>query len=533
MDFEKSGGSEINQEIVVEMKGITKRFPGIVANDRVDFQLLKGEIHAVLGENGAGKSTLMSILAGLYTPDEGEIILDGKKTIFRSPGDARRSGVGMIFQHFMLIENHTVAENIILGVDGASFFLDKSKIDSSIRELSLKYQLNVDPQAYIWQLSVGELQRVEILKSLYRNARILIMDEPTAVLTPQETSELMSTLRVLADTGNSIVFISHKLEEVMKIADRVTVLKNGKVQGEPPGPILKSETTKEKLAFLMIGRESSLARKRKKPSNDKVAFSISDLYITGERGVMVINGLNLAIMQGEILGIAGVAGNGQKYLAEAINGLMPVKSGSIKLFGEEIIGLNPREVHKRGVGFIPEDRIGMGLVSKLGLSDNMALRDYFKKPFSSGCLLNYGYINGFSQSLVRDYNIKAPEGNQPVGAMSGGNLQKILLARELSSNPKLIIAVHPSRGLDIGAVEFVHNKLIEAGKNGSAILLISEDLDELLMLSDRIAVIYEGRIIDEPIVSEKARISDIGLLMSGVLPSKDSADRKNEQDVKK
>jgi general nucleoside transport system ATP-binding protein len=499
------------------MRGITKYFPGITANEDVDFALRRGEIHALLGENGAGKSTLMSILAGLYYPDRGVITLDGKAVRFTSPGDALKAGIAMIYQHFMLVEAHTVGENIVLGLGSAGFLLDRGRIRRELGEIASRYQLSIDPDAAIWQLSVGEQQRVEILKALYRNARILIMDEPTAVLTPQETQDLFSTLRILAEAGSSIVFISHKLNEIMEIAHRITVLKGGRLVGT----VDREAASYGELARMMVGRELSPARERQGGGSGETVLSVEEVAALNERGLPALKKVSFKIGAGEVLGLAGVAGNGQKELAAALNGLMKIASGRITLGGREMTGLGPREIRRRGVAFIPEDRLGMGLVPNLPVQDNMMLRDYWHQPFSRGPFIDDKAVEEFSARRIQEYGIVTPRQGSPVRSMSGGNLQKILISREFSGDPALIVAVHPTRGLDVGAVEFVHERLLQEKARGAAIFLICEDLDELLDLSDRIAVIYEGSIMGI-VAREEAKIDEIGLMMSGASRGKPS-----------
>lgn len=498
------------ETLLLEMKGITKRFPGIVANDGISFSLRAGEIHALLGENGAGKSTLMSILAGLYFPDEGQILIDGRPVSFKSPRDALKKGIGMIYQHFMLVEAHTVAENIILGEE-KGFFLKKSSIEDEVRRLSEQYQLSLKADAPVWQLSVGEQQRVEIVKSLYRKARILIMDEPTAVLTPMEIRELFRTLRLLTEAGNAVVFISHKLDEVMEIAGRVTVLKSGKVAGSVP----VSETSKEALANMMVGREITLSRKTGGPPEEQPALTVKGLCVRGEKGLPALSDVSFEIRKGEILGVAGVAGNGQKELAAALNGMVKIESGSVSIFDEDLTGRGSREHYQKGAAFIPEDRLGTGLVPNLDIEDNMILRGYWSAPFSKGPVLQQDAISDFTTRLIDEYSIKVPARRSPVKSLSGGNLQKIIFSRELASGPKVLVAVHPTRGLDIGAVEFVRQKLLSEKARGAAVLLISEDLEELLDLSDRVAVIFKGRIMGI-CDARTATVDGIGLMMSGV-----------------
>ncbi len=503
-------GNMEEQAFLLEMKGITKRFPGIVANDGISFSLKAGEIHALLGENGAGKSTLMSILAGLYFPDEGQIFLEGAPVSFQSPRDALKKGIGMIYQHFMLVEAHTVSENIILGEE-KSYILDKSGIEEEIKRLSEEYQLPVKADTPVWRLSVGEQQRVEIVKALHRKARILIMDEPTAVLTPMEIKDLFRTLRLFTEAGNAIVFISHKLDEVMEIAHRVTVLKNGKVAGT----VAVNETSEEQLAHMMVGREITLSRRTGEQPGEQVALSVQSLSVDGEKGIPALSEVTFEVRKREILGLAGVAGNGQRELAAALCGLMKIQSGNISLLGQDVTHKSPRELYEKGMAFIPEDRLGTGLVPNLNVEDNMILRGYWRPPFSKGSFLQANVIGDFTARLIEEYSIKVPSRSSNVKSMSGGNLQKILFSRELASEPKVLVAVHPTRGLDIGAVEFVRQKLLSEKKRGTAVFLISEDLEELLDLSDRVAVIFKGRIMDIRDAHE-TNIDEIGLLMSGI-----------------
>ncbi|WP_258360718.1 ABC transporter ATP-binding protein [Moorella sulfitireducens (nom. illeg.)] len=493
---------------LVEMRGITKVFPGVVANDGVNLSIQAGEIHALLGENGAGKSTLMSVLTGLYRPDGGEIYIDGQKVNFRSPRDAIAAGIGMVHQHFRLVGPFTVTENVALGLKGG-LRLNLNKLAGEIAALSKEYGLQVEPQARIWQLSVGEQQRVEIIKLLYRHARVLILDEPTAVLTPQEARDLYRTLKKMAARGCAVIFITHKLQEVMDAADTITILRGGKTVAT----VKKNETSEKDLARMMVGRE--ILWQVSKPAarkGDKV-LEIKNLKALNDRGLPALKGINLTVHTGEILGIAGVAGNGQRELAEAIAGLRPCQDGMITVAGQELGQCDPCRVINAGVGYIPEDRLGMGLVPNLGAVDNLLLKEY-RHPRWGRVFLNRLAARDWAKELIERFQVKTAGLNAPVKLMSGGNLQRLLLAREISNRPRLLVAVYPARGLDVGATETVHRLLLEQRAAGTAILLISEDLEELFRLADRIAVMYEGEITGLMGV-EEARIEDIGLMMAG------------------
>lgn len=494
----------------IRMEGITKRFPGVVANRGIDFSVLKGEIHALLGENGAGKTTLMKILNGLYQPDVGQIWIDGQRVNVRSPRDAIDLGIGMLHQHFMLVQSHTVAENIILGLDTPRFSLHLGQVEKDIARLAEHYHLQVDPRAKIWQLSVGEQQRVEILKALYRGARILILDEPTAVLTPQEAQELFKTLRSMVSEGHTVVFISHKLGEVMSVANRITVLRRGEVVDT----VFVSQTNKEDLARMMVGREVLFRLRKRESEPGDVVLEIDGLTALSDRGLEALRGVSLTVRSGEILGVAGVAGNGQRELAEAIVGLRPVTGGRISVAGADVTNRPPREVMDRGVGYIPEDRIGSGLVVNLSVAENLILKCYREPPICSGFFLDGDAISAHAEELVQAYDVMTPGIDTRTRLLSGGNLQKLILAREISSRPSLMVAVHPTRGLDVGATEAVRRLLLEQRDSGAGIVLISEDLDELLSMSDRIAVLYEGRIMGV-VESEGARVEALGLMMAG------------------
>ena len=493
-----------------EMRGITKRFPGVLANDKVDFAGRKGEIHALLGENGAGKSTLMNMLNGLYRPDEGQILIDNRPVWFNSPRHAIKQGIGMVHQHFMLVPTQTVAENLILGLDSPRFFINYRTIEREVAELSEKFGLAVEPAAKIWQLSVGEQQRVEILKMLYQGAKILIMDEPTAVLTPQEAVDLFKTLRNMAATGHTIVFINHKLDEVLAVADRVTVMRRGRVAATVEG----SQTSKAELARLMVGREV-LFRIQKTPAQPGPALLVIEhLSCDNDRGLPALRNLSLTVHSGEVLGIAGIAGNGQTELAEVMTGLRSATAGRVEVQGRDVTNEPATAAIDEGLAYIPADRNGVGSSPNLDLADNLILKSYRQPPIGQGWRLDLALIHSQAEQLVKQFDVKTPSVKTPARLLSGGNLQKLILAREISRQPKVIIAVYPVRGLDVGAIEAIHQMLIDERDRGAGILLISEDLDELLSLSDRIAVMHQGQIIGE-VPPEDERVNEIGLMMAG------------------
>ncbi len=494
----------------VRMVDIVKRFPGVLANDHVDLEVRRGEVHVLLGENGAGKSTLMSILSGLYYPDAGKIFVHGRPVSIGSPRDAIRLGIGMVHQHFMLVPVMTVTENVVLGLKEPRFFLDLSKTERRLAELSTRYGLRVDPQARIWQLSVGEQQRVEILKMLYRGAGILILDEPTAVLTPQEVGDLFNTLRRMAGEGQSILLISHKLDEVMAIADRITVLRKGR----RVATVERAGTDKDELVQMMVGREVSLHVEKEAHAPGQVVLETVGLSALGDKGLPALRGVSLAVRAGEIVGVAGVAGNGQRELAEVLTGLRPCSSGAVRIAGKELANCTPRQAIDVGVGHVPEDRLGTGLVPNLSVADNLIMKAYRTEQLARGILLDPKAIIKFAQELVQEYGVVAPSIEAPVKLLSGGNLQRVLLAREISSLPAVLIAMHPTRGLDIGATEAIHRLLLKLRAIDTGILLISEDLDEILDLSDRVVVLYEGEITGEVLTAE-ADISELGLMMAG------------------
>jgi len=514
LDTPKSVSSETPP--VVFMRNIVKRFPGVLANDHVNFELRHGEIHALLGENGAGKSTLMNVLAGLYRQDSGTIYINGTPVSFSSPRDAIEAGIGMIHQHFMLVPSQTVTENILLGLSKPRFRLNLQEYDRVIADLGEQYGLKVDPQAKIWQLSVGEQQRVEILKMLYRGADVLIMDEPTAVLAPQEIEDLFKTLRAMTQKGKSIIFISHKLQEIMEIADRVTVLRRGKVtaQGLDAGGI-----TRQELARLMVGREVIFHIEKEARTPGEVVLEVRDIHAENDKGLPALNGVSLEVRAGEILGLAGVAGNGQRELAQVITGMRKCTSGEVLLQGEAISNRSPRFGIQRGVAHVPEDRTHVGTAPNLSVTDNVIMKTYRKPPIARHGLLNRLAATQFAKDLKKAYDIIVPTVETPVRLLSGGNLQRVILAREISGKPALLVAVQPTRGLDVGAIEGVQRLLLAQREAGAAILLISEELEELLALSDRVAVIYEGKIMGEVPIHEgepeESLIETIGLMMTG------------------
>ena len=494
-----------------EMRGIVKRFPGILANDHVDFSCQVGSVHALLGENGAGKSTLMNVLAGLYRPEGGEIYVGGKHVSFHSPQDAIANGIGMIHQHFMLVPSHSVAENVVLGLKQPRFFLNLSKVEEQVAALGEQYSMSVNPRAKIWELSVGEQQRVEVLKMLFRGAKILVMDEPTAVLTPQEVESLFHTLRNMTANGHTIVFISHKLDEVVAIADHVTVMRRGKVTA---ANVPSKGITKSQLAKLMVGREVLFQIEKKKAEPGEVTLSVENLCADNDRGLPALRNLSLQLRSGEILGIAGVAGNGQRELAETLTGLRQPTSGKMMLGNTPLNShTNWMEVGKQ-LGHVPEDRSAVGSIPDLSVAENLILKNFNRSPIAAGWSINSSAVHTNAVHLVDEYKVATPSVETLARMLSGGNLQKLILARETSGNPKLMIAVHPTRGLDVGATEGVHKLLVKQRDAGAALLLISEDLDELLSLSDRIAVIYEGQLVGE-MPAEGADIRAIGLMMAG------------------
>ena len=497
----------------MEMINITKRFPGVIANSHVNFDVRSGEVHALLGENGAGKSTLMKILYGLYQPEEGEIRLDSSPVTIHSPVDSIGLGIGMIHQHFMLVESLTVAENVALGLPSSRGLLtDLDKVSERIVELAKIYGLGVDPDAYIWQLAVGQQQRVEIIKALYRGAALLILDEPTAVLTPQEVDEFFVTMRQMVQDGHALIFISHKLHEVLDISQRVSVLRDGHMVGTIP----TKDATKNSLAEMMVGREVGIKKKRIQTDTSTTRLILKDVSADGDRGTPALKNISLDVRSGEILGLAGVSGNGQKELAEVISGLRPATSGQILLDGEDVTGKSPKELMDRSLSYIPEERMRDGMIKEFNVAENLILREHDMQPFSKDGILDLKTISDHARLMIISYNVKTPSQETLVKNLSGGNIQKLVLAREISRKPHTLIAAQPTRGLDIGATEYVHLRLLEQREEGTATLLISEDLDEIMALSDRIAVIFEGEIMGV-LAAAEATPEKLGLLMAGVV----------------
>jgi simple sugar transport system ATP-binding protein len=503
----------MNQEhmpLAVEMEEIVIRFPGVLANDRVNLTLKKGEIHALLGENGAGKSTLMNALAGLYQPTSGTIKINGERVYFNSPRDAIDKGIGMVHQHFMLVPTQTVTENILLGLPEPRFFMNLANFDKKILAIEEQFGLSVDPRAYIWQLSVGEQQRVEILKTLYRGADILIMDEPTAVLAPSEIDELMETMRSMVAQGKSIIFISHKLQEVTAVANRVTVLRKGKVTAEGIGI---EGLTKKKLAQLMVGRSVVFSVHKEPQAPGDVVLAVKNVHAENNKGLPALRGVSLEVRHGEILGVAGVSGNGQSELAEVITGLRPC-TGSIKINGREMSNQPPIKSIKSGVSHVPEDRSKVGSAPNMSITENTIMKSYREPPIGARWSVNYISAQSNAEMLKDQYDILAPSVETMARKLSGGNLQKVILAREISAEPQLMVAVQPTRGLDVGAIEAIQTLLLQQREAGTAILLVSEEMEELLALSDRIAVIYEGEIMGV-VDGDDADVDEIGLMMTG------------------
>jgi len=495
----------------VEMYDIVIRFPGVLANDHVNFTLKRGEIHALLGENGAGKSTLMNVLSGLYRPNSGVIKVNGEIVNFNSPRDAIARGIGMVHQHFMLVPTQTVTENILLGLKEPRFFMNLPRYERKVQELQEQFGLHVDPKAKIWQISVGEQQRVEILKTLYRGANVLIFDEPTAVLAPQEINDLIGTMRALVAQGKSIIFISHKLHEVEAVADRITVLRKGRVTAE--GLPMAGRTRRE-LAQLMVGRDVVFTLEKEPHTPGEVVLQVRDLKATNNKGAPALRGLSLEVRAGEILGIAGVAGNGQSELAECITGLRVCDAGAITVSGIDLTNQPPLAAILAGVAHIPEDRTRVGSSPNLTITDNVIMKTYRHDPIGNGATIDENRAAEYARSLKQSYDILAPSVQTLARKLSGGNLQKVILAREITTNPKVIVAVQPTRGLDVGAVEAIQRHLLQQRLAGVAILLISEELEELLTLSDRIAVIYDGQIMGI-VDADQATINEIGLMMTG------------------
>lgn len=497
---------------VLEARELTKQFPGVLANDKVNFDLRQGEIHALLGENGAGKSTLMNLLYGLYNQDSGEIFVNGKPATINSPNDAIDLGIDMVHQHFMLIPVFTVTENVMLGEEVTRRgMLDRNAVSARIKEISTQYGLEVDPNALIGDLPVGLQQRVEILKTLYRNAKILILDEPTAVLTPQEAEDLFRIMHDLTARGVSIIFITHKLKEVLAVADRITVMRAGRIINT----VTPDETNEAGLANMMVGRQVILTVKKEERSADEEILIVEDLHVKDQRNLETVHNVSFSVRGGEVLGVAGVQGNGQTELSEALTGLRSPTSGKVELAGIDVTGKPPRALTEAGLAHIPEDRQRHGLVLTYPITDNMALCDYYRPPFSRRGVIQQNALDANARKLITAFDVRTPSPFVSAGKLSGGNQQKVIVARELSrENVKLVIANQPTRGLDVGSIEYIHSEIIKMRDRGVAVLLISAELDEIMALSDRIAVMYRGQIVT--IVDAKSAVREqLGLWMAG------------------
>ena len=495
---------------LVQLLNVTKAFPGVVANDHVTWDLAPGEIHALLGENGAGKTTLMNILYGLYRPDSGEIYIRGRRVHIRSPRDAIALGIGMVHQHFKLVPPQTVAENVALGLRGTPFLAPTGVVGRRLRQLSERYGLPVDPDRPIWELSVGEQQRVEILKALIRNAQILILDEPTSVLTPQEAGELFKVLRRMKEEGHGVVFISHKLGEVLEVADRITVMRKGRIAGT----LSTQEADKPTLARMMVGREVVFRLTKKACTPGEAALVVENLTARNDRGLVALKSVSLMVCQGEILGIAGVSGNGQRELVEVLTGLRPKEQGRIVVLGREVTDPSARRVSDLGVAHVPEERIRMGIVPGLSVEENLVLKKHHRCPFSQLGFLNVRAIRQFGRTAIEEYGIVTAGPQTPARLLSGGNIQKLILARELSGPPALVIAAHPTYGLDVGATEHIRQLLLRQRDEGAGVLLVSEDLEEIMELADRIVVMFRGEVVGE-VTGPEATLEELGLMMAG------------------
>jgi len=501
---------------LLELRGITKRFPGVLANDHIDLTLNEGEILALLGENGAGKTTLMNVLYGLYAPDEGEIMVRGSKVDIHDPRDAIDLGIGMVHQHFMLVPVFTVTENVMLGVESVKYggFLDREAAAERIREISTQFGLNIDPEALVEDLPVGVQQRVEIIKVLYRQADILIFDEPTAVLTPQEVEELFKIIRSLVDQGKSLIFITHKLNEVLEIADRIAVLRQGRIVGSA----VPAEATEASLASMMVGREVILTIEKEPSKPGEVVLDVKNLHVLDDRDLTAVDGVSLQVREGEVLGIAGVQGNGQTELVEALTGMRAIESGHVTMLGHDITSASPRKVREIGSAHVPEDRQRDGLILPFSIADNLVLNTYYEQPFARGISLQHVNIEKVAKERVEQFDVRTPNIFVPASNLSGGNQQKVIVAREFSRPIKVLVASQPTRGLDVGSVEYIHSRIIQKRDDGCAVLLVSPELDEIINLSDRIAVMFEGKILAILPVEEATR-EKLGLLMAGVLDS--------------
>ncbi len=510
-DYKKDVSIVTEEEFVIEMRNITKSFGTFKANDQINLQVKKGEIHALLGENGAGKSTLMNVLSGLLEPTSGEILMSGEVINITSPTKANQLGIGMVHQHFMLVDAFTVTENIVLGNEPSQFgMLNRKEARAEILRVSEQYGLQVDPDAYVRDISVGMQQRVEILKTLYRGAEVLIFDEPTAVLTPQEIDELINIMHGLVKEGKSIILITHKLDEIKAVADRCTVIRRGK----GIGTVDVADVSSQQLADMMVGREVSFKTDKKAANPQEIVLSVENLVVKENRGIEAVKNLSLEVRAGEILGIAGIDGNGQSELIQALTGLRKVESGHIYLGGDEITNLRPRKITEAGVGHVPEDRHKYGLILEMTLAENIALQTYYQEPMSQMGVLNYGEINDHARDLIKEFDVRTVSEVVPAKALSGGNQQKAIIAREISRDPELLIVANPTRGLDVGAIEFIHKRIIEQRDNFKAVLLVSFELEEILNVSDRIAVLHDGEIVGIVNANETSE-QELGLLMAG------------------
>ena len=494
----------------VQLQDITKAFPGVLANDRVTFDLQPGEVHALLGENGAGKTTLMNILYGLYHPDSGEIWVKGRRVTVRSPRHAIALGIGMVHQHFKLVPPHTVAENVALGLAGTRFWAPARAVGRRLQELSERYGLPVDPDRRVWELSAGEQQRVEILKALIRGAEVLILDEPTSVLTPQEAAELFKVLERMKAEGHGVIFISHKLDEVLSVADRVTVMRRGTVVGTVPA----KETDKAALARMMVGREVVFRLTKRACDPGDAALTVEDLHARSDRGTPALKGISFALCRGEILGVAGVAGNGQRELVEVLTGLRRADRGRVRILGKDMTRAGARRLSDAGVAHIPEERIRMGIVPGLAVDENLILKKHHRSPFCGSGILHLTAVRNFARRAIEEYRIMTPSPRTPAKLLSGGNIQKLILARELSGEPALVIAAHPTYGLDVGATEQIREILLRQRDEGVGVLLVSEDLEEITELADRIAVLFRGEIMGI-VAAGEVTLEEIGLMMAG------------------